>query len=267
MKDGKINSIRRLGGMNGLSSREETINFLQSQIERTVGNFDASMGKEPVRVTTSSGIAQLNERADARKSIKKADRNSGFEELFELIDWTCLEFYDDDRMIYIGASDAELNKKYAELSVQARQEGIPMLPNMNKQIGPIVFKYSSKNMMVRDNRNEVYFPNVDCKVYASDALSKSKAFNVQSLMDLLKVPITPQNVDIVKEYIDLLALPSRKETKENLDKSFGQAQTQESTPQETPIDIDEIISQLSPEQQEKLRQNPELIDQVIGGMQ
>ena len=60
------------------------------------------------RVTTASGLSML--RADGREQadIKRADRNAGFERLYELLDWLCLEFFDDDRMLYLGAPDLDM---------------------------------------------------------------------------------------------------------------------------------------------------------------
>jgi len=261
MKDGQINNVRRLGGLVPLAQRESSVNFMQTQIEKTIGNFDSTMGQEPVRVTTSSGIAQLNERADARKSIKKADRNTGFQELFELVDWTCLEFYDEERMIYIGADDEEINAQYSQ---QTAEQGF-MTENLNKSDGPIVFKYSNKKF-----KNYNYFPRVDCTVIASDGIAKSKAFNIQAIQDLLKIQITPENYKMVIETIKLMGLTDKKALIEWLEETYKPQPMPEQLPQDgqgapqpDQINVDEIMAQLTPEEQRKLQAHPELIDQVM----
>lgn len=253
LKTGKTGTMQRVSGSSGLNAVADTVTFLQNQMERTVGNFDTSMGQEPARVTTSSGIAQMNERADARKNIKKADRNTGFQHLFELVDWSCLEFYDEERMIFIGSDDQELNERYAEIT-----EG-EYVENLKKEDGPIIFKYSSDKMAIKNNRDELYFPKVDCTVQTSDSLVKSKAFSVQAIQDILRTNVTPQNVGLVKEYIDILGLPSRKAIKENLDSSLN-INKQDPT-QPSP---DDILSKLSPEELQAVQADPSLLDQLGG---
>ena len=232
--------MRRLGGLNSLASRQQSIEFMQSQIEKTIGNFDTSMGVEPDRVTSASGIAQLNERADSRKSIKKFDRIIGFEKLYELIDWTVLEFYDDDRLIFIGTSDGGLRNQflqnYQQQVQQAQQQNQPVPPmptNLDKNKGPILFKFNAESLANKktienpddpDNPEiETYYPRVDCTVVASDSLSKSKAFTVQSLQTLISMGITIENYKIVEAWVDLLNLPQRKEIKDYLEAYFTNA--------------------------------------------
>lgn len=79
--------------------------LFKEQIERASRSYDTGTGKETARVTTASGLSML--RADGREQadIKRADRNAGFERLYELLDWLCLEFFDDDRMLYLGAPE------------------------------------------------------------------------------------------------------------------------------------------------------------------
>ena len=207
VKDGKINSVRRLGGMNPMLSHVPAIEFYQNQIERTIGNFDTSMGVEPTRVTTASGIAQINEKADSRKSIKKAPRTAGFEDLYRLIDWTCLEFYTDERMIFIGAN----GKQKTPLMVGGNYQ-----ENLDPSKGPIVFSYSSSKIA-----KDGYYPEVDCTIVASDALTKSKALSIQTIADLVKTPITPDNYQLVLSYLELVGLPRAEEIKEYLESKFG----------------------------------------------
>jgi hypothetical protein len=256
-KSGMSTTVRRLGGLGQNGNRIQMIEFLRAMIQETVGNFDATQGKEPVRVTTASGIAQLNERADARKNIKKADRLTGFELLYELIDWTALEFYDDNRMIFIGATDE-------------KTKGMPMIPgNMDKSKGAINFKFNSDNMRVLDayeKDGQYYYPRVDATVTAGDGLRKSKAFTLGALENLVKMQITPENFKIVQAMITVMDLPQSKEIKEYLEQLFAQPQ-QPVMGGEQPMNVDDILNQLTPEEMAELEANPELLDELMQGGQ
>lgn len=191
-KQGMVDSIRRLGGLSNLNGGlRDTIIFLRDMISQTVGNYDSAQGKEPVRVTTASGIAQLNERADARKNIKKADRLIGFELLYEMIDLHAMEFYDEDRMIYLGAKEEKKT--------------------------PIAFKFNANKFREKDG----YVPRVDATIYAGDGVTKSKAYTTAAISDLAKMQITPANAEIVKEWVNLIGLPNRQLISESIDKALA----------------------------------------------
>lgn len=225
VKPNKINSVRRLGGVANSTNQLNMIEKLRELIQQTVGNFDTSQGQEPTRVTTASGIAQLNERADARKNIKKADRLTGFERLFELIDWTALEFYDDDRLIFIGAKSEKAKQGQEQMIQYMKENPDKNLINTNPNSGPVFFTYNSKNIRVNKNENEWYYPTVDCTVDAGDGIQKSKAFTLASTENLLKMAITPQNYKIVESMLDIMDLPNKKEIKTYID-SYFEAQAQ-----------------------------------------
>lgn len=302
MKSGMSNGARRLGGIANPTNRLEMINFLRSVIQETCGDFDSSQGKEPVRVTTASGIAQLNERADARKNIKKADRTTGFSLLYELIDWTALEFYDDNRLIFIGVNAEELNKE---------EQAEPGMANLDKTKGPIIFKFNSDNMMIPGANGESYYPRIDTVVNVGDGLSKSKSFTIATTQDIAKMNITPTNYKIVISMVDMMDLPNKKDIKTYLEEYFknmaemaGQnketpnvsisykdlpvdAQIQilsqmgiqsqggtnqvSTTSQEQPqnaqqtgqLDFDKIFEGLSLEEKQHLDANPQLLEQFI----
>jgi hypothetical protein len=262
MKSGMINSVRRLGGLGNTGSRIEFIEFLRGIIQEVVGNFDSAMGQEPVRVTTASGIAQLNERADARKGLKKADRIVGFERLFELIDWTALEFYDDDRLIYIGA------KKDGEQDV--------------------AFRFNSDNQTIQDPMTgDVYYPRLDAIVNAGDGMKKSKAFTLAATENLISKPINETNYKIVNEMLDIMDVPNKKPIQEYYENLFApklelmKVQTQKQiqdilnppmpqqptgmaqVPQEE--NYDEIIAGLSPEEQQAVMDNPDILINALEG--
>jgi hypothetical protein len=263
MKSGMINAVRRLGGLGNPTNRIEMINFLRGIIQETVGNFDSTMGKEPIRVTTASGIAQLNERADARRVIKKADRVTGFERLYELIDWTALEFYDDNRMIFIGAK------------------------NENEE--PVAFEYNSDNMTMRDKTGDIYYPRLDAIVRAGDGTRKSKAFTLAATENLINKPINETNYKIVSEMLNIMDLPNGKDIRDSLEQTFAprlelmQLQTQQQIdqimnppiPQPMPQQpqqlqqqepsMEEILAGLSEKELATLNENPELYEQVMAG--
>ena len=262
MKDGKMGAVARLSGLSGNRGAWETVSNLRQLIQETVGNFDSSMGGEPVRVTTASGIAQLNERADFRKNIKKADRTAGFERLYRLIDYMALEFYDDNRLIYLGATE----------------EGQE----------PIIFNYNSDNILQMDNvTGDKYIPDVDCVVTASDPLTKSKSFTLASTENLLSKPITANNYKLVEAMVDIMNLPNRKDIKQVLTETFQpqlqlqnlkimaeiQAMQQPNvgisaniSPEQEP-NYDEIIAGLSPEEQQAVMDNPDLLINALEGGQ
>jgi hypothetical protein len=195
--------MKRLGGLSNLNGGlQNTIVFLRDMIQQTVGNYDSAQGKEPVRVTTASGIAQLNERADARKNIKKADRLIGFEMLYNLIDLHAMEFYDDNRMIYLGIDD--------------------------KRKEPVEFEFNAEQFRDADG----YVPSVDTTIFAGDGVTKSKAFTTAAISDLAKMQITPANAEIVKEWVDLIGLPNRQVISDSIDKALAPV-PQAPTPMET----------------------------------
>jgi len=253
-KNGKIGTYKRETGSTGMNEVGNAVIFLQNQMERTVGNFDTSMGQEPARVTTSSGIAQINERADARKNIKKADRNTGFKRMYEMIDWTCLEFYDEERMIYIGSDNDELNKRYA-LQTEGEKE---FIENLDKEEGPIIFKYSSEGMQLKDKNDKLYFPKVDATVQVSDSLVKSKAFSIQAIQEISKTPITKENAEMVKEQINLLGIPSRKLIKDSIDATMGIKQEDKTIP-----NVEDIMNQLSEEDRAAVESDPSILQKIL----
>jgi hypothetical protein len=85
-------------------------------------------------------------------------------------------------------------------------------------------QFNSMNHFIMQGENDGYFPTVDVEISAGDGLSKSKAFTVQVISDLIKTPITPQNVGIIEIFIDLLELPNGDELKNTLRQSMSMMQ-------------------------------------------
>jgi hypothetical protein len=233
VKPNKADKVRRLGNLVNNANAINTIDFIHAKIEETTGNSVSANGVEPTKVTTATGIAQLNERADARKGLKKYDRLKGFEELYKLIDLTALEFYDDNRTIIIrGKTKTEQDR---------------------------AIQFDSANHLILGGENGGYFPTVDVEISAGDGLSKSKAFTVQVISDLIKTPITPQNVGIIEIFIDLLELPNGDELKNTLRQSLSMMQ-----PGMTPGD-GEVNPQNNPQMTENGGQG-DIVDQIFNTM-
>ncbi len=191
LRPGMMGKVMRLGNMasaqGGLYSGAS---YFQSLIESTTGNFEVSQGKEPSNVTTATGIALLNERAESRKNLKSIDRNAGFKRLFELIDKTALEFYNDGRIIRLGLAGQD----------------------------EYVYSYGG---FVKKTRERKYIPAVDVTVHTGSAIANSKAFTVSALSTLMNTSINENNYKLVKAYIETIGIPERAKLCEYLDEKFG----------------------------------------------
>jgi hypothetical protein len=205
---GRINSIRRLGGVSANGGLLEMINYLHDKVLETNGNF-AVKGQETNKVTTASGLAQLREDRDNRFVIKESDRKSGFQRLYELIDWTALEFYNTQRVIMIapeGSTDQERQPMPFVNSQMAVAD-----PVMSQQTGDIY----------------TYYPRIDVEITAGDGIQNSKAFTLAASQELARTPITPVNIGIIKSIIDILDLPNKQELKQSIEAAGQQIQQQQ----------------------------------------
>lgn len=204
LRPGMMGKIQRLGNagyteMNQYNNSEHW----REMMKDTVGNYDLNQGVEPTHVTTASGIALLNERAKNRQTMKKVIRSEGFRRLYELIDRTALEYYDDGRILEIGAAD---------------EDGT-------------VFHFADY-AVYPDDAETAYIPVVDVKIHIGDGVESSKAFTVQALSDLMRTGINGDNYIFVKSYVDLIGLPMRGEICDFLDRRYGGEQEK---PEETEV--------------------------------
>lgn len=241
VKQNKASAIKRLGGLSENGGIINMIQFIGEKIQEANGNYDSAQGKEPVRVTTSSGIAQLNEKAQARQSVKKAGRTQGFERLAKLTDWTALEFYNTDRIILI----------------RGEKPGEPDTSTV----------FNSANMMTHGPEG-AYFPTVDVEISVGEGIKRSKAFTLAATQELANLKITPENVGIVLSIVDLLDLPNSEDIKKSIENAvdmqmqaaavkMAPAQTAASAPAGgMPPDIEAILSHLSPEEQQAFMNAP-----------
>jgi hypothetical protein len=202
MRPGMMGKIARLGN---LSSAQTSLYgnsaYWQSLIENTTGNFEVNQGKEPANVTTATGIALLNERAESRKNLKNIDKNEGFKRLYSLIDKTCLEYYSDGRIARLGLSD-ENGKVYT--------------------FGGYIGR----------TRQERYIPAVDVTVHTGSAIANSKAFTVSALTTLIGMKVNEDNYKLVKAYVETIGIPERGEICSYLEEKFGKGKEQEITGEE-----------------------------------
>ena len=199
-------TVRRLGGVTNNSNAIATISFIHEKIQETNGNF-ATKGQEPERVTTASGYALLREDRKERATMKNRPRIEAFKRLAKLIDWSALEFYDDERVITIrGDTDEDEPKEV---------------------------KYKSSNY-----KKGEYFPPVDIIVNSGEGIAHSKVMTLTILENLLKVQITPQNAPFVKIYLDLLDVPNTEKLKKEIDTMIGYSAPDDSK-------VDEIFNTMS----------------------
>lgn len=252
--------VQRLGGLSNLNGGlKDTINLLRDIIKQTVGNFDVNMGDAPPNnVKTLGGLVELKEQGNKRQNIKKADRMAGFARLYELIDWTALEFYDDDRMIYLGAEKVDNYKPD------------PMTGKMVKK--PVIFKFNSDNLRVLDanatdttQEAQYYYPVVDAKIDVGDDIQNSKAMTLMATENLLNKPINAQNWKIIAEMLDVMGLPNRQELKDWLEQTFGQGVMPGNNPEAPQLTPEELIAGLTPDEQAYLQEHPEVLEEMMGG--
>lgn len=177
LRPGMMGKIQRMGNLSGSQGSLYTAcSFWRSLVEDTTGNFEVNQGKEPSSVTTATGIALLGERAQSRKALKNIDRSAGFKRLFSLCDMTALEFYEDGRVIELGAAENAEN----------------------------VFKFSDFS---KKYDNKKYVPCLDVVIHTGDGISNSKAFSVSALSTLMNMKIDENNYMFVKAYIEAINIP------------------------------------------------------------
>ena len=211
LRPGMMGKVARLGNMaQSQNSLYTNSTFWQSLIESTTGNFEVSQGREPSSVTTATGIALLNERAESRKSLKNTDKNAGFKRLYSLIDKTSLEYYNDGRIIRLGfANDDEF-----------------------------VYGFGG---FVKKTRERKYIPEMDISIHTGSAITNSRAFTISALSDLINMKINADNYKLVKAYVEKIGIPERCEISEFLDEKFGEGKDEAITAEEIMKIIDNSL--------------------------
>ena len=160
VRQNSVGKIARLGGLNSGSNSLPMVEWLLTQIQRTNRNYETNQGKVSSSVKTASELAMIRSDVDTQMEIKKADRNAGFERLYELIDWSVLEFYDEERQIFIGAEKPD-------------EEPVNFTLNTDRLAGVVPAQY---DFMTGDliSEKRKYWPRVDVTVTPVTAYSEAR---------------------------------------------------------------------------------------------
>ena len=214
MKQGRLNGITRLGGLQSIASGMNDMGWFRSEIERTNRNYDSNMGKETARVTTATGLAMLRSDAKSQNDIKSSDRNAGFERLFELLDWLALEFYDDDRLIYLGADKDKGREEAVSVKYNARMLADAM-PEVTDADGNVVREAWD------------YYPRVDVTITAGDSVVRGKQETLNALATLTQSQITADNWQLFAAQLQILDIPNKQDIVEMWERKFQGSLTEE----------------------------------------
>ena len=207
LKPNAIGKVQRLGGLQSMANASVGIEWFKGQIERANRQYDTSMGKEAARVTTATGMAMLRSDAQGQADIKRADRNSGFERLFELLDWLALEFFDDDRMLFLGA-DKEKDRQAERMRFNS-DDLSEVMPEIRDLQGDVV------------RESWTYWPRVDVTITAGDGVIRSKQATLQALQNLTQAQITPDNWKLFAAQLDILDIPGKQDIVREWEEKFG----------------------------------------------
>lgn len=208
VKQNKLGSIARLGGLHPGADNSFT-NFIMEQIQRANRNYDTNLGRETTRQTTATGLAMLREDSNEQGDIKSHDREKGFERLFELIDWHCLEFFDDERLLFIGAKN-----EYEE-----PRQIMYTRDSYAREMPPIYDPITGDTL--RDRWK--YWPKVDVTVSVDDGIIRGKQATLNALDKVAAMGITAENWKLVTTMLDILGIPQKKMLEEEWRERFEPA--------------------------------------------
>ena len=211
LKQNRMGGVQRLGGLQSIANGSMGVDFFKQQIERASRNYYTNTGKEASRVTTATGLAMMRQDAQSQADIKGADRDAGFERLYELLDWLALEFFDDDRMLFIGAD---------EMKDRAPQ-AMPFNADSFTAVMPRVLDAAGN--VVREEWQ--YFPRVDVTITAGDSIAHGKAQTLQTLQALTQSQVTAENWKLFAAQLDLINLPGKQEIIDEWRRRFDAAMT------------------------------------------
>lgn len=209
VRQNAVGKIARLGGLNSGSNSLPMVEWLLTQIQRTNRNYETNQGKVSSSVKTASELAMIRSDVDTQMEIKKADRNAGFERLYELIDWSVLEFYDEERQIFIGAEKPD-------------EDPVNFTLNTDRLAGyvPATYDFMTGDVLEEERR---YWPRVDVTVNAGDGVIRSKAATLQALQNLVAAQVTPDNYKLFEAMVDVLDIPQKQEIIQDWESKFAPA--------------------------------------------
>ena len=207
VKQGRMGGVARLGGLNNGIQSVSAVNWFLDQIQRTSRNYDSNNGRETARVTTASGLLQLRGDAETQQKLKKADRDAGSCRLYELLDWLALEYFDDDRLLFIGA------KKKGEQPQSLTYNGDDFARRAGVRVDMLTAAVTDEGFG--------YYPRVDVTVTAGDGLSKNPATTVEVLDKLAASQITADNWELLAAELEYLDIPQKQEIIEGWRRKFA----------------------------------------------
>ena len=197
LKPNRIHAVRRLGGVQSSANAAVAVDWLKEQIERSTRNYETSQGKEPARTMTASGLAMLRSDASSQADIKKADRDAGFERLYELLDWLALEFFDDGRLIYLGADESRGREAVRfRFSSDALSEQMPAVLDLHGNV-------------VRESWT--YWPRLDVTISAGDGILRGKKTTLEALQSISSAAVTAENWKLFAAQLEILDIPGKQD--------------------------------------------------------
>jgi len=208
VRPNKAGAVARLGGLGDGRNCLPMVEWLMGQIQRTNRNYETNQGKVSSSVKTASELAMLRSDVDTQMEIKKADRNAGFERLYELIDWTALEFYDDERVLFLGGKKPE---EAVVVHFNADNYAMTRPGTMDPESGELL------------EAGTTYWPRVDVTVNAGDGVIRSKAATLQALQSLAGVQPTQENYKLLSAMVEVLDIPQKQEILADWQGRFQQA--------------------------------------------
>ena len=206
VNQGRGGGIARLGGLHSGAHSLGTVEWVQNQIQRTNRNYDSNNGGETARVSTASGLLQLRTDAEAQQKIKQADRDASFCRLYELLDYLALEFFDDDRLLVIGAAKKEDPPKSVKFNSGKYEQRVPAV--LDPETGEEIRAETS------------YFPRVDVTVTAGDGFAQNPVLTMEVLDKLAGINVTAENWKLLAAELDILNIPQKAEIVEEWRRRF-----------------------------------------------
>ena len=213
LRQNAMGRVQRLGGLQSMANASVSIEWFKGQIERTSRNYETNLGREPARTTTATGLQLLRSDAQSQTDIKRSDRNAGFERLYELLDWLALEFFDDDRMLFIGADEAK--EQPAQQMMYNADAFAQIMPEVQDLNGNVV------------RESWTYWPKVDVTVTAGDSMVKGKQATLQALQALTAAPITAENWKLFAAQLEVMDLPGKQDIIRTWEQQFEQPEAPE----------------------------------------
>ena len=197
VNQGRSGGVARLGGLSDGVKSLSMVGWLQNQIQRANRNYDSNNGLETTRVTTASGLAQLRADAQTQQRIKSADRSAGFCRLYELLDKLALEYFDDDRLLFIGAKQ----------SGGAGESVVYNGANYARAVPELRDPLTGELLRAR----QTYYPRVDVTVSVGAAVNRTPAATAAVLEKLASTRVTADNWALLAAELDCLDIPGRQE--------------------------------------------------------